>query len=43
MSKPIAILRAPSQERGDTADRFEQSRILDKRYGCAGLLGFRHQ
>jgi transcriptional regulator of aromatic amino acid metabolism len=42
-SKLIASLRAPSEERGDTADGFEQNRVFNKRYGCAGLLGFRHQ
>jgi len=34
--------QAPSQERADTANRFEQSGIFNKRYGGAGLLGFRH-
>ena len=43
LSKPIATLRAPSQERTDTAGRFEQSRVFNKRYGRAGLLRFRHQ
>ena len=40
---PLANLRAPSQERADTAGRFEQSRVFNKRYGSASLLGFRHQ
>jgi len=39
----MANLRAPTQERGDTADRFEQSRVFNKRHACAGLLGFRQQ
>jgi hypothetical protein len=43
MSTPSANLPTPSQERSDTADGFEQSRILNKRHDCAGLLGFRHQ
>ena len=43
ISNPIANSRAPSQERADTADRFEQCRVFDKRYGRAGLLGFRNQ
>ena len=43
MSKLIATLLAPTQERSDTADRFEQHGIFDVRHGCAGLLRFRHQ
>jgi hypothetical protein len=43
MSKPMANLPAPSQERGHTADRLEQSRVFNKRHGCAGSPGFRHQ
>jgi hypothetical protein len=43
ISKPIANLRAPSQERGDTAGRLKQSGVFNKRYGSSGLLGFRHQ
>ena len=39
----MASLPAPSQERGDAADRFEQSHIFNKRHGCAGLLGLCHQ
>src|ERR1035437_439060 len=42
-AKPMATLPAPTQERGDTTDRFEQSRVFDKRHGCAALPGFRHQ
>jgi hypothetical protein len=29
---------APSQERADTAERFAQSRVFNRRHGCAGLL-----
>jgi hypothetical protein len=38
-----AGLPPPSQERSDAPDRLEQSRILNKRYSCAGVPGFRHQ
>ena len=43
LSKPMANLPAPPQERSDTADGFEQSRVFNKRHGCAGLLGFRDE
>ena len=39
-SKPIANLRTPSQERGDTAGRLKQRGVFNKRDGRGSLLGF---
>jgi hypothetical protein len=38
----MAALLAPPKEPANSTDRFEQSRVFNKRHPCAGLLGFGH-